>query len=456
MRKPVLGGFAWHNCHMNSRRLGLELSILLVAAVIGAACGTSQITPAPSFQPSGSTVASSAPPAPTTESPGSSSTPGATADTAADLALYARIEGQVEQLRQLTPKLPITPVLLDEQGVHDWITKATENGVDHAALAAQSRLFAHLGLLPAGASLEQLEVDLESGQAIGFYDPDTKQLYLLSQSGTVGPEQQLTFSHEFTHALQDQSFGLDKLAIATVDQGDRDLARTALPEGDATLLMTQWATAHMSLADLLSVSASSLVGPQTDQLNKAPAILREDLMFPYLDGLNFVQGIYSKGGWGAVDALYAKPPSSTSQILHPALYSGHIDPVALTLPAVPASLGSGWSMSMQDTMGELQLRVWLEGEHPTDVQKTTADAAASMWAGDRIGLFEGPSGAWAVVLRTQWRSASGRTDFAGAATQTLVGLSSPSSICGDAVTADIVIASDQASMGAFATCKTGE
>jgi hypothetical protein len=456
MRKPVLGGFAWHNCPMNSRRLGLELSILLVVAVIGAACGTSQITPAPSFQPSGSTVASSAPSAPAAESPGPSSTPGATADTAADLALYARIEGQVEQLRQLTPKLPITPVLLDEQGVRDWITKATENGVDHAALAAQSRLFTHLGLLPAGASLEQLEVDLESGQAIGFYDPDTKQLYLLSQSGTVGPEQQLTFSHEFTHALQDQSFGLDKLAISTVDQGDRDLARTALPEGDATLSMTQWATAHMSLADLLSVSASSLVGPQTDQLNTAPAILREDLMFPYLDGLNFVQGIYSKGGWGAVDALYAKPPSSTSQILHPALYSGHIDPVALTLPAVPASLGSGWSMSMQDTMGELQLRVWLEGEHPTDVQKTAADAAASMWAGDRIGLFEGPSGTWAVVLRTQWRSASGRTDFAAAATQTLAGLSSPSSICGDAVTADIVIASDQASLGAFATCKTGE
>jgi len=53
---------------------------------------------------------------------------------------------------------------------------------------------AHLGLLPAGASLEQLMLDLNSGQAIGFYDVDTKQLYLLSQSGAVGPEEQLTFS----------------------------------------------------------------------------------------------------------------------------------------------------------------------------------------------------------------------------------------------------------------------
>ncbi len=83
-------------------------------------------------------------------------------------------------------------------------------------------------------------------------------------------------------------------------------------------------------------------------------------------------------------------------------------------------------------MGELQLRVWLEGEHPTDAQAKAADSAASSWAGDRIGLYEGPSGAWAVVLRTQWRSASGRTAFVAAANQTLDGLSSPSAVCGDA------------------------
>jgi hypothetical protein len=111
---------------------------------------------------------------------------------------------------------------------------------------------------------------------------------------------------------------------------------------------------------------------------------------------------------------------------------------------------------MQDTMGELQLRVWLEGEHPTDVQKKAADSAASSWAGDRVGLYEGPNGAWAVDLRTQWRSAAGRSAFADAATQTLAGLSSPSVICGDAITADIVIASDATVLGAFSTCKQGE
>ena len=425
--------------------------LLALLAAIAVACGSPPPTPAQTTRSSaGPTSAVSA-----GSTAIASATPAATPAASPDLTLYPRIEAQVEQLRQLSPKSTVAPTLLDEQGVRDWMTKAFQSSVDHKALAAESRLFIHMGLLPAGASLEQLELDLNSGQAIGFYDPDTKQLYLLSQSGSVGPEQQLTFSHEFTHALQDQNFGLDKLAIDTVDQGDRDLARTALPEGDATLSMTQWAEAHMSLADLLSVSLSSASGPAADQLNKAPAILREDLMFPYLDGLAFVQGIYIKGGWAAVNKLYSNPPNSTSQILHPALYAAGVNPIAQKLPAIPAALGSGWTLAMQDTMGELQLRIWLEGAG-TDAQKKAAASAVASWGGDRIGLYEGPNGAWAVVLKTQWRSTGGRTAFATGATQILEGINSPSVVCGDATHADIVITSDQTALGAFATCKVGE
>ena len=427
---------------MHNRDLRRDASILLALAVIVSACGTSTGTPAPTSQPS----------ATPTRSAGASALATPATSGSGDQAIYAQIEAQVEELRALTPRSAVDPILLDEQGVRDWMTRANQTGVDHKAMAAQSRLFAHLGLLPAGASLEQLMLDLNSGQAIGFYDPDTKQLYLLSQSGTVGPEEQLTFSHEFTHALQDQNFGLDKLAIDTADQSDRDLARTALPEGDATLTMTQWATKHMSVLDLLSVGISAGSGPQADQLANAPAILREDLLFPYEEGLNFVEGVYNQGGWDAVNRLYSKPPDSTSQILHPELYATGVEPVILAIPGPPSSLGNGWTLAMQDSMGELQLRVWLEGEHPTAAQKAAADSAASTWAGDRIGLYEGPNGQWGVVLRSQWRSASGRTAFASAAVQTLKGVSSPSAICGDPTHADIIIASDPTILAAVETC----
>ena len=434
-----------------------RLALIAAAALIATACGSSTASPTPSASPT-----PTVPPA-STATAGSSQpgTPGPsvrpTPNASADQAIYAQIETQVQQLRMLTAKSPVAPILLDEQGVRDWMTKATATGVDHVALAAESRLLVHMGLLPTGSSLEQLELDLNAGQAIGFYYPTTRQLYLLSTTGAVGPVERLTFSHEFTHALQDQNFGLDKLAIDTADQGDRDLARTALPEGDATLAMLQWAETNMSAVDLLAASLSAASDPQANQLANAPAILREDLDFPYLDGKTFVEGIYANGGWPAVDKLYANPPNSTSQVLHPDLYAKHVQPVTLTFAtAAPAALGSGWKLALQDTLGELQLRVWLEGEHPTDAGKQAADAAASMWAGDRVGLWEGPAGAWAVVLRTQWRNATGRADFFTAVNKTLAGIASPSVVCGDSVHADIVIGSDEGTATAFASCKQGE
>jgi hypothetical protein len=434
--------------------LQLRRASLLAIALIAFACGS----PTPTTTTGPNSPASASAPAGPTASPLASAGPtvNPSAFASANQAIYARIETQVEQLRQLSPKSSVTPVLLDEKGVRDWMTKATETGVDHKAIAAESRLLIHLGMLPAGSSLEKLELDLNSGQAIGFYDPTSKALYLLSTSGSVGAEEQLTFSHEFTHALQDQNFGLDKLAIDTPDQGDRDLAHTALPEGDASLSMYQWAQTNMSALDLLAVSISSGSGPQAEQLANAPAILREDLYFPYVDGLAFVQGVYDRGGWAAVDRLYANPPSSTSQILHPELYTKGLGPVTLTLSPAAAVPGAGWDMAIQDTLGELQLRVWLEGEHPTAAGKVAADAAAAMWAGDRIGLWEGADGTWAVVLRTQWRSAAGRTAFVDAATPRLEALTNPYIVCGDTVHADIIIGSDVTAMSAFATCNPME
>ncbi len=416
-----------------------RLALVAIAIAFAAsACGSSATTWAP---PSG---ARTAPPSAGTASASTGASAGP--DASADRATYAAIESQVEALRGLTHTTTVSPVLLDSKGVSDWLTKAFAEQVDHQALADESRLFVHLGLLPAGSSLEQMELALESSQVVGFYDSTSKGLYVLSQSGGVGPTEKITFSHEYTHALQDQNFGLDKLATDTADQGDRDLARTALLEGDATQLMTQWATAHMSLPDLLLAQGEALQGGQTDQLSKAPPILRESLLFPYQDGLSFVSSIYAAGGWAAVNKVYADPPDSTSQILHPELYAQHVKPVALTVPAVPASL-PGWKLTMQDTLGELQLRIWLEG----DAAEGSLSAAVDQWAGDRIALYEGPNGEWAVVLKTEWRTAAGATAFAAALPARLKALG-PSRQCPASTRVDVAIASSQTVIPDLLTC----
>jgi hypothetical protein len=421
------------NACVNSPGRTALLSALLVLAVIASACGSAINSPSASLpaSPSASRSAAGSP-------------------NQADRAVYAAIEGQVQAIRQLQPKTTVAPVLLDSNGVRDWLTKANNEQTNHQALADESRLFVHLGLIPAGSSLEQMELDLQAGQVIGFYDPVSKGLYVLSESGGVGPAEKLTFSHEYTHALQDQNFGLDKLAIDTPDQGDRDLARIALPEGDATLEMTLWMARNLSPVEMLIIAGGSLNGPQVSQLAKAPAILRQTLLFPYDAGLTFVEGIYSKGGWAAVDKAYANPPASTSQILHPQLYTDGVAPAAVAVPAVPAALASGWRLTMQDTLGELQLRIWLEGESPDSALTTAAAAATSDWGGDRVGLYEGPNGAWAVVLRTVWRNPGGESDFQSAAVARIG--SSTSLVCGSGSGVDVFLASDDAALRAFAPC----
>jgi hypothetical protein len=418
--------------HGRSHRL---LALALIVFVAG--CGSSVRTPAagsasPAVAASGSLAAAS--------------------PTQSDQSTFAAIERQVEALRELSPVAPVTPVLLDPTELSDKLAAINAAQTDHKAMADESRLYIHLGLLPAGSSLEQMELALDAGQVIGFYDPTSKGLYVLSSSGGVGTLEKATFSHEYTHALQDQNFGLDKLATDTADQGDQDLARTALPEGDATLAMSLWEEKNLSIADLISLAVDATSGGQSDQLAAAPAILRETLLFPYQDGLSFVQGIYDKGGWDAVNKLYSNPPASTSQILHPDLYSSGVKPVALTVPAVPGSLGSGWKLTMQDTLGELQLRIWLEGESPTADQTAAATSATSEWGGDRVGLYEGPNGSWAVVLRTEWRTADGGAAFHDAVATRVTGLGTAAGVCAKGSGTTVYLASDAATLAAFASC----
>lgn len=432
---------AWQNARVNLRG---RRALLLALAFLVAACGPANGWPARSSP----AVGTATPP----PSASSTAAPSGGSPNPADLAVYAQIESQVQALRGLTAKSPVTPVLLDSQGVRDWLTKANAAQTNHQAMADQSRLFIHLGLLPAGSSLEQMEIDLQAGQVIGFYDTDSKGLYVLSESGGVGGMEKLTFSHEYTHALQDQNFGLDKLGLDAPDQSDRDLARLAVPEGDATEMMSQWMIKYMSPIEMMQVAGESLIGPQADQLAKAPRILSETLMFPYESGLSFVEGIYRAGGWAAVNALYANLPDSTSQILHPDLYTARVKPVAVTVPAVPSSL-AGWKLTMQDTLGELELRIWLEGETPSASQSQAAAAATSNWGGDRVGLYEGPNGTWAVVMRTAWRTVPGTAAFQTAATSMTGNLPGPAVVCADGSGVALYVASDVTALEAFAPCR---
>jgi hypothetical protein len=395
---------------MNFQRTGpLRLRALTVVAVVALAvvgCQAAGPSPSASARPS----ASAAPAQSQSPSPSPAGSPAGSADLS---QTYATIEEQVRAIRGLEAKNAVDPVVLDDAGIKKLTADGFRKDNPEKLVDANERLLKGLGLLPADADLGDLYVELLGSQVAGLYSPDDKQLYVVSRSGNLGPTEKTTFAHEYTHALQDQNFDINTLDIDEVGEGDRAIARLALVEGDATLTMSLWQIQHLTQAELLQLIGESLNPALTAGLESMPPILRESLLFPYTSGLAFAQGL-QLFGWQTVNDAFANPPASTEQILHPEKYALRERPVEVDVPDdLAARMGPGWSVGLEDTFGEFQLRVFLD-QAGTAAPVSSADAAAG-WGGDRITLLDGPDGAWAIALSTAWDTPADATEFAKAA-----------------------------------------
>ncbi len=76
-------------------------------------------------------------------------------------------------------------------------------------------------------------------------------------------------------------------------------------------------------------------------------------------------------------------------------------------------MGAGWSVGMEDTLGEFQLKLWLaNAADGAATSQADATKAAAGWGGDRVALLDGPGGATAIVISSEWDSASDAAEFA--------------------------------------------
>jgi hypothetical protein len=410
---------------MNSPKRLTGGLVALVAALVVAACGSSTPTTAPattSPQPTATAIPTEAPAtAAPTEAPSSSpvasvcdeSVTGGPAATAGandpNAAIYTEIEGQVQDLRGLAATAPVARGVFDTPSLCAYLREGFRKDNPEELIKGTETLYKELGLLPQDASLEQLYLELLTSQVAGLYDDETKQMYVVSKDGAVGPVEEITYAHEYTHALQDQRFNLRKVVGEDTDQSDRTMARAAVVEGDATLLMSLWAQRFLTPAQLGEVAGAT--DPASEEiLARMPAILKDPLMFPYLNGIQLALGAFTNGGFGAVDGLFADPPDSTEQVLHPEKLAAREKPVEVAFPEDLASrLGDGWKVSLQDTLGEVLLEVVLR-----DGGASATNDAAAGWGGDRVALVEGPGGEKAVVMDTSWDTAKDAAEFEAA------------------------------------------
>jgi hypothetical protein len=247
-----------------------------------------------------------------------------------------------------------------------------------------------------------LLVALYTEQVVGYYDPDSTRLYVVDGADPLVLK--LTLAHELVHVLQGQYLRLDTL-LEPGREGDRRMAAQAVLEGQATLASLLILMPDRGFEDIPDFSETyrQAIEQQHAQMpvfSSAPLIVRESIVFPYLEGANFVRWFQREHG--DLQPYDGRMPQSTEQILHPERYRENDQPVSLRL------VESG-PIVHSDGLGEFETRILM-----TSLTGSTSvgRAGALAWAGDRYAVYEAVDGEHALVWWTAWDTAKAADRFA--------------------------------------------
>ena len=330
--------------------------------------------------------------------------------SAADAGQRAAVEKAVVGIRGLAFLRPVVYDVVTKQGIKETLRRKMNALFSDADVRNAAIGFAALGLMDPGYPLREKYLDLLGEQVAAFYDQHQHKLFMFEHASLENSQNRVVLAHELTHALQDQHFGLMNLPLETKDDDDEAIAASALVEGDATMVMSEYMLSNFSWHGLRD-SFSGVMSQNMNQLQSAPRFLREMLMFPYLRGQEFCEALAAQGGYPAISAAFAHPPSSTTQILHPEKYMAQPreEPIRV---AWKETAVLGQVPLCDNVLGEMGMRVlitdWLDA--------ATGQSAAAGWRGDRYLVYDGGG---ALVWKSLWATPESASRFAAALKQCL-------------------------------------
>ncbi|MCZ6573398.1 MAG: hypothetical protein O7C98_09570, partial [Planctomycetota bacterium] len=357
----------------------------------------------------------------------------------------ARAEQMVKAMRarieELTPRRFTQKVDVGFQTKSEFRAAAEEMMAEELPpelVEGQSTAWAALGLMPLNTDLQEMLLDVVVSQAAAYYNPKTDTFYVVAELPKGQAE--TIFLHELQHAMQDQVLGLDDIWAKALESGNDDRAQAVrfLVEGEATYLMTVHELGKMlkrmkappgqldaalgaqlkaasnmpydKMMASMEAMAKTIGGDMAEATRKAkelPPFVMRSLIDAYYRGAYAVHEVKAARGWKGVDELFADPPTSTEQMLHPHKLLGdkREEPIAVEVPVkVARELGEGWTKAYESTLGEASILILLTDQMPK-AQRDAAVAAAAGWGGDRFVAFRRLGGI-KLVYRFDWKALS--------------------------------------------------
>lgn len=320
--------------------------------------------------------------------------------------------------------------LTGREEVVSYLHKNMDEDKDVQRLKRTELVLKKFGLLPKDFDLQTFLVGLLEEQVAGYYDSKTKTVNILDW---VAPDlQRPVLAHELTHALQDQSFGLDKwlkrgaedldtkknLIAADITEDENSEARQAVVEGEAMVVLLDYMLLpmHRTVADspeMVDMMNDEMQAgtPDSVQFKNAPIFLKESLTFPYRYGLEFeAEVLRAQGKEKAFAGPFQNPPRTTREIMEPRTYISGERMLPLQLPDFKR-IFKDYDRFDVGAIGEFDVAVLAE-------QYVSVDVSKKIYPNWRGGYYYSvhpkgnPGGQLGMVFVSRWASDKAAAQFA--------------------------------------------
>ena len=333
--------------------------------------------------------------------------------------------------------------LIGRDEVQKYIEEKMKDDEDRKDMERSEVVLKKFGLLPREFQLQTFLVSLLREQIAAFYDSKKKTVFMLNW---LSPESQKPImAHELTHALQDQTVDMDKWIEEVrkkskqssdpdrpdIEVDEESSARSAVAEGQGMAVLIDYLLAPMgrTMQDSPQVVDMMRAGMDKDDsaplLASAPLLLRESLIFPYRDGLGFVQAVLSNGG---VDKAYTNlllnPPHNTHEVLVPDSYlkGEHIG--HMRLPNIKKALSKDYRQYDVGSIGHFDTIILLKQlAEPQVAKDLSADWRGGIYYAGAKNVINGKKVDKETILKStkdiallyvsKWASADSAKQFAG-------------------------------------------
>ena len=254
----------------------------------------------------------------------------------------------------------------------------------------------------------------------GVYREDTKDILIIDHGADFDVQSASpVLVHELVHALQDREVDLTQFHTTFAKSDDSSLAAGSIIEGEARMHETRYRAAVLGLdpaeVDWPRRFENAVALDEKYLLMQPSPYTATSMAFPYEWGARYVYNRWVSGGMGGVHGLFLTPPVTTRVLMA----SGDIDVDPEPAPERPAlpSPPVGWTAVDSGVLGAWGLFLAMTEAAPGTVTANVETLALS-WKADGIGIYEGSSGATAVV----WRIDMGSPAVAAQVASVLQGL----------------------------------